>query len=101
MTPLSLSEAWEYAARLWDAPIIDDIGEAYVVPGLPFGYDYACGLCTTLRGMKERKLITAQQRRKMLKAIPCHGDEFAWPTDLSGAKQRAAFCREQAQKAAA
>ena len=90
---LSLAEAWEYAARLWDEPKATPGYEAIVhVQRDSFG------LCVMLWKMFGEDLISFDLYSQMMSAVPEHGSRFLWPTTLEGAKQRAAFCREQAEK---
>ncbi len=90
---ISLREAWLIQAEWWDAASVDgDSGKVTAQPK-------ATGLCSTIPIMTFRKQITEKQERQMLAALPDRKPAYCWPTTPEGAKARAAFCREQANKA--
>ena len=103
MKQMSEREAWVYLAPLWDKPTMAG-GVAYAI--IYFG-DRAEGLCGSVFLLWYHGLISNRTRNamgKQIKAVPktipgLHApDLYAWPRNLAGAKQRAAFCRRMARK---
>lgn len=100
--PLTTRDAWKEMARWWDNASVCGCGcrRQVVMPN-------CAGLCSALGIMRHRGYITSQQEERMLATLPEGGivyvrgvRPFLWPTDEEGAKQRAAFCREQAKNLA-
>jgi hypothetical protein len=97
---LSTREAWLELALWWDNTSRCKCGCGRMVAA-----SNAAGLCASLAILKFRKLISESQEDQMLASLPIVGNEFVpgvrpfcWPTDEAGAKQRAEFCREQADR---
>lgn len=87
-------EAWLWLADLWASPDMD----ACVV----IGGDQCTGLCRCIEVLRWAGRIDFRVycgMRNRVDQLPNIGDSYLkWPTDLAGARQRAAFCREQAEQ---
>lgn len=90
-------EAWLYCADLWDSPFVDTDGGCWV-------YANGCksmGLCSTICWMFEEESALYQAMLDKIGLLAASMDRdhenFLWSIDTEGARQRAAFCRRQAQ----
>ena len=99
---LTIKEAWLRMAELWDNPIE---GHSYIESYfVPIVLDYCQGLCTTITELVKGKELSVDDSLLMddiiaaLPTVPMSIGGYKWPKTLEGAKQRAAFCREQAAK---
>ena len=94
---LTIKEAWLYLAELWDKPQIygDDVPYAVLRHDL-----YSMCLCHSVTDLWHAGLIslgTGRWMKGIVLSIPRRdGSAFRWARDIEGARQRAAFCREQA-----
>jgi hypothetical protein len=100
---LSEREAWLKLAEIWDSPIVKDNAElglmghrAFVEIKSVFGSP--CGLCPCINVFHYLDWIDSGTAHVIHKKIPESRsfDGYVWPRTVEGAKQRAAFCREQA-----
>lgn len=80
-------EAWLLLAERWDRPKMSD--DIWV------NSENEIGLCTGIDFLEVYHRIDRETAEIMASKIPKCAT-FAWPTDQDGARQRAAFCREQA-----
>ena len=87
-------QAWLYLAEKWDNAHDDGDGNYFASSGTIGAY----GLCPMIDfGMR----VKPDVRKSMLKkisAIPFMDEPYRFPTDKSGARQRASFCRKMARK---
>ena len=91
---LTLKEAWLRMAELWDNP-----RESYYGPTV---FDCCQGLCTTIEELVKKKELSVDDSLLMYDIIAelptLYIGSYKWLRNLEGARQRAAFCREQAAK---
>jgi len=83
-------EAWLALADAFDSVHLFD-GEVYVA----FGFQKAYGLCGVITLYPD---LTDEQRATMFAKVALPDGSYRWPLTLEGAEQRAAFCREQAER---
>lgn len=100
---LTLEEAWDELAVMWDSPKKTVGGRVYIENSLNLFDIHECGICDTIRLLHQQNKITQTTRAQLEDATPPASREnlnypYKWPRTLEGAKQRAAFCREQAKK---
>jgi hypothetical protein len=88
-------EAWLKLAELWDKPVT---GRWTFVEFEPWR---CMGLCACINSMLDSDTISWNTCVAMKRKVPYprFGD-YVWPRTEEGAKQRAAFCREQAEREA-
>lgn len=97
--------AWLVCAALWDEPETDEHEKhsAWVVVEEP---RVAYGLCGTIAQLWNAQMITGEVAVRMKMVLQDVKKEdvsggsagFYWPTDVDGAKMRAAFCRKCAER---
>lgn len=96
-------QAWLLIAKAWDKPRVFTDDGVLIYFATIWKYKY-CGLCPCVYVMEENERIDEFTRNSMLTKIESETRKkgahhpFIWPTTLSGAYQRAAFCRKQAAK---
>lgn len=94
---MGVIKAWEWLADKWDYPAgKDSYGDLYVM----IVTHNRRGLCESVRSMEFHKMISSATAKTMNDAIKAnrpngvHPNMYYYPTDYSGAKKRAKFCRK-------
>lgn len=96
-------QAWLELADWWENPTVCGCG-----CGRQVVHPNCAGLCASISILRNRGFISEAQEADMFRALPrIPGKEFLpgvrpflWDTTPEGAKERVAFCREQADKLA-
>ena len=90
------ARAWAYLAQRWDHPqITSDPTRAIVA-----GERYASGLCFSISALVRSRYITSSTAVSMYEGIPLQArrsNSYVWPRTETGARSRAAFCRQMAK----
>ena len=87
-------QTWLYMAELWDNAKPDECGYFIAGPGLN-------GLCNTLGDIYAIDKIDKTLYVHMwnvLDKVPKLEAPYCWPKDAAGAKSRAQFCRDMAER---
>ncbi len=103
-------EAWLILANAWDNSfqVDNDDKLSWRSAGIWGGYTVysAYGLCYQIAGLLSLGAISARIEKSMLAkfedlpSVDSDGCGYKWQTTKNGARQRARFCREQAERLA-